>query len=126
MAELPKIVLTAPDRIWLQVCPEDDGCSDSAFGEIERVAEITWRADSIGGVQVEYIRADLVAPSSPSAPIDSSPAYSKPTGEDYEKAIAEAENDICIAVDGWRMAIESLKVRAKALASQRAQAEGSP
>lgn len=50
--ELPKLVRTAPDRIWLQV-GEDADC-DAAFpGD-----EATWCRDHIFDSDVEYVRAD--------------------------------------------------------------------
>jgi hypothetical protein len=52
------VVATAPERIWLQVCVDCDG-SDCAQGSFPSDHEgITWCQDSIGGVQVEYVRAD--------------------------------------------------------------------
>lgn len=54
---------TAPERIWLQV---DAGASTSVEGAIcgqdEPFSEdgVTWCSESVGGLEVEYIRADLV------------------------------------------------------------------
>ena len=59
---------TAPKHIWLQVnpnaCVDDDGTvedQDEPFpGE-----EVTWCWESIGGLEVEYVRADLVRAAMP-------------------------------------------------------------
>lgn len=51
----------APQVIFLQIDPEneDPAGRDQAFNAGE---EITWCADSIGGIEVKYIRADLAVP----------------------------------------------------------------
>jgi hypothetical protein len=53
-----KVVATAPESIWLQVCVDCDGsdCAQEPFPSNHD--GITWCQDSIGGVQVEYVRAD--------------------------------------------------------------------
>lgn len=55
---------TAPKRIWLQVNP--DAREDAETGGVEGDDEpfpdgdVTWCWHSIGGLEVEYVRADLV------------------------------------------------------------------
>lgn len=49
-----KIVRTAPERIYLQI-GEDQPLWDEHFDDGE---EVTWCADSIGGVEIPYVRAD--------------------------------------------------------------------
>ena len=57
---------TAPDRIWLQINP--DAAADYDDGSIEDGDlpfpddDVTWCRDSIGGLEVEYIKADLLVP----------------------------------------------------------------
>ena len=55
---------TAPKRIWLQVNPEAmvDEETGSVEGDDEPFPgeEVTWCWHSIGGLEVEYVRADLV------------------------------------------------------------------
>jgi len=48
---------TAPERIWLQIDP-DTPLSDSSDPFPEDLDGITWCADSVGGLEVEYVRAD--------------------------------------------------------------------
>lgn len=56
---VPRLVATAPEKIWLQVDPDSGELMDSDFGEQFHNDAITWCADSIGGSQVKYVRADL-------------------------------------------------------------------
>lgn len=55
---------TAPEKVWLQVNP--DARTDPETGEVEDSdmafpeGNVTWCASSIGGLEVEYVRADLV------------------------------------------------------------------
>jgi hypothetical protein len=54
---------TAPKRIWLQVNPDawaddDDNVEDQ--DEPFPAEDVTWCPHSIGGLEVEYVRADLV------------------------------------------------------------------
>lgn len=55
---------TAPKRVWLQVNP--DAREDAETGRVEGDDEpfpgrdVTWCWHSIGGLEVEYVRADLV------------------------------------------------------------------
>lgn len=53
-----KTTKTAPERIWLQV---DTGAHPDEYGEPfpADTQEVTWSADSIGGVEVAYVRADI-------------------------------------------------------------------
>lgn len=52
---LPKVVSTAPKRIWLDL-GFDPTLEDAAFSELH---EITWSSDNASGHGVEYVRADL-------------------------------------------------------------------
>lgn len=56
--------LSAPAKIWLQVDPNGD--EDDRSEPIKYVDEMTWCAESVGGQEIAYIRADLAAP--PAAP----------------------------------------------------------
>lgn len=56
----PKLIKTAPKRIWLQIDTEDasyygDPFPDSSDGEV------TWCDYPQGGTEVGYVRADIVA-----------------------------------------------------------------
>ena len=52
-----KITETAPKRIWLQVCADEyPGDRDDEF---PNDAEVTWCAEELGGLEIEYVRADL-------------------------------------------------------------------
>jgi hypothetical protein len=54
---LPELDRTAPERIWLQINP--DGCASERDEPFPYGEEVTWCQDSVGGLQVEYVRADL-------------------------------------------------------------------
>ena len=60
---------TAPKRVWLQVNPE--AMLDEETGGVEGddepfpQEEVTWCWHSIGGLEVEYVRADLVRAAMP-------------------------------------------------------------
>ena len=56
--QVPHVVSTAPDRIFLQVA-DDDIYMDESFPEDE--SEVTWCAQSTLPCEVEYVRADLFA-----------------------------------------------------------------
>ncbi len=62
MSDVPKLVATAPERIWLQVC-DDESCRDEEFPEnyAHPDVEVTWSAEQHyeGGAEVAYVRADL-------------------------------------------------------------------
>ena len=47
---------TAPERIWLQISDND---VDAALPFPENTWDVTWCADSVIAVEVEYVRADL-------------------------------------------------------------------
>lgn len=49
---------TAPKRIWLQVDPNAITSENEGFPADH--GGITWCDEEIGGVEVEYVRADLV------------------------------------------------------------------
>ena len=59
-----KTTETAPKRIWLQV---DTGAMPDARDEpFPADSEgVTWQDEEIGGVEVEYVRADLVRAAMP-------------------------------------------------------------
>ena len=66
-----KTTETAPQRIWLQVdidalrsydTDEVYGSDEEFPGEVEGV---TWCSEAIGGLEVEYVRADLVRAAMP-------------------------------------------------------------
>lgn len=55
---LPKVVLTAPERIWLQVSDQEyDKDVDFPID-----SEVTWCQDSVVETEVEYVRKDLAQP----------------------------------------------------------------
>lgn len=51
------LTATAPERIWLQV--DADGDADDRSEPFPNNGEQTWCAESVGGQEVAYIRADL-------------------------------------------------------------------
>ena len=55
----PKVITTAPRRIWLQVS-EDEWDKNEPFPSPS--PDITWCHNSVMDCEVEYIRADLVPP----------------------------------------------------------------
>lgn len=57
---VPEAVRTAPERIWLQIS-DDESDLDEPIDDITN-AGLTWCWHSIGGAEVEYVRADLAAP----------------------------------------------------------------
>ncbi|MDO2950591.1 hypothetical protein [Aeromonas simiae] len=60
LPDCTEVTRTAPERIWLQVS-DNHGDHNEPFptGDELGFSEITWCADSQGGTQVEYLRADL-------------------------------------------------------------------
>ena len=56
VGDVPLLVRTAPERIFLQVA-DDDVYMDESFPEDE--SEVTWCAQPILLCEVEYVRADL-------------------------------------------------------------------
>jgi hypothetical protein len=54
--QVPLVVSTAPERIWLQVA-DDSYSATEAFPDDH--AEITWCQDSVIATEVKYVRADL-------------------------------------------------------------------
>jgi hypothetical protein len=68
---VPVVVATAPERIWLQVAGSDDGYGAGEMFPSDHDG-ITWCQDSIGGVQVEYVRADIHP-----QPASAEPAYDR-------------------------------------------------
>ncbi len=59
MTDVPKVVATAPARIWLHVSA-DPADRDAEFPK-RGGNEVTWCSDTVvnDGAEVEYIRADL-------------------------------------------------------------------
>ncbi len=78
---------TAPARIWLQIDPQGAPV-DCAERFPSDASEVTWCADDVGGVQVEYVRADLASAAQPPALTgdlaeprdDSDRVYDRPVG----------------------------------------------
>lgn len=60
LPDCTEVTRTAPDRIWLHVS-DDHGDHNEPFPTRAELgfSEVTWCADSQGGTQVEYLRADL-------------------------------------------------------------------
>lgn len=58
--KITETIRTAPKRIWLQVS-DDFGDHNEPFPTRDELGnrEVTWCADSVGGTQIEYLRADL-------------------------------------------------------------------
>ncbi len=60
---------TAPKRVWLQVNPDarEDAATGRAEGDDQPFpgGDVTWCWHSIGGLEVEYVRADLVRAAMP-------------------------------------------------------------
>lgn len=56
---------TAPPRVWLQI--DTTGDNDERDDVWPGPEHVTWQDESIGGLEIEYVRADLTAP--PSAPV---------------------------------------------------------
>lgn len=58
-----KIVETAPKQLWLQINPEASRNEDDTFEGADLPfpygEEITWCGERIGGLEIEYTRADL-------------------------------------------------------------------
>lgn len=61
VGDVPKVVQTAPKRIWLQVS-DDAMDADKLFSERD---ETTWCQDSVMACEVPYVRADLASPVPP-------------------------------------------------------------
>lgn len=53
-----EVVITAPERIWLQVGDEEHYSSEPFPNN---TSEVTWCMESVAGCEVPYIRADLFA-----------------------------------------------------------------
>lgn len=54
--------LSAPQKVWLQIDPNGD--AEDRSEAIPRAAwdDLTWHYESVGGQEVEYVRADLARP----------------------------------------------------------------
>lgn len=62
--QVPLCARTAPERIWLQTDINEMRADDPFEND-----GVTWCAESVGGTEVEYIRADLAAaPPQPPGP----------------------------------------------------------
>lgn len=55
--EFDALTPSAPERIWLQINPEDD---DRRWPYPADHDSVSWCWESIGGAEVEYVRSDLV------------------------------------------------------------------
>ena len=55
---VPRVVVTAPERIWLQIS-EDKMDQHEDFPAND---EVTWCRDSVVSCEVEYVRKDLARP----------------------------------------------------------------
>ena len=66
--ELPELDRTAPERIWLQI--DSDGRYDDRNRPFpsDANADVTWCADQVGGLEIEYIRADATVAMRAQAP----------------------------------------------------------
>lgn len=51
---------TAPDRIWLQI--DTSASSNDREEPWPSCDGVTWQDESVGGLEIQYVRADLVAP----------------------------------------------------------------
>ena len=60
LPDCTEVTRTAPKTIWLQVS-DDFGDHNEPFPTRDELGnrEVTWCADSVGGTQIEYLRADL-------------------------------------------------------------------
>lgn len=60
LPDCTEVTRTAPKRIWLHVS-DDFGDHNEPFPTRDELGnrEVTWCADSVGGTQIEYLRADL-------------------------------------------------------------------
>lgn len=55
----PPLDASMPERIWLQIDTEGDP-NDRAEPFRGHISDLTWCAESIGGLEVEYVRKDLL------------------------------------------------------------------
>lgn len=85
----PEVVLSAPQKIWLQVSDEEAHIAETFPATDEGV---TWCRDSVLACEVEYVRADLATPPS-AAPVSMA---------EFEKAL----DDFYDAETAWAMALE--------------------
>lgn len=51
---------TAPERIWLQI--DTFASSNDRSEPWPGADDVTWQDESIGGLEIQYVRADLVVP----------------------------------------------------------------
>ena len=66
MKDTPALDASMPPMIWLQIDTEGDNEADRDEPMPEDALDnVTWCRDSIGGVEVEYVRADLVRAAMP-------------------------------------------------------------
>ena len=59
MANHDVLTSTAPEKIWIQVDPAGDANNRSEEFPSTPTDNMTWCADSVGGQEVEYRRADI-------------------------------------------------------------------
>lgn len=66
MKDTPALDASMPPMIWLQIDTAGDNEADRDEPMPEDALDnVTWCRDSIGGVEVEYVRADLVRAAMP-------------------------------------------------------------
>ena len=54
-----KLDATAPARIWLQI--DTDGSNEDRQADWPGTEGVSWYDEPIGGLEIEYVRADLVS-----------------------------------------------------------------
>lgn len=66
MKDTPALDASMPPMIWLQIdtAGDNEADRDEPFPE-EALDNVSWYRESIGGVEVEYVRADLVRAAMP-------------------------------------------------------------
>lgn len=66
MKDTTALDASMPPRIWLQIdtAGDNDADRDEPF-PAENLSEVSWHWEQIGGVEVEYVRADLVRAAMP-------------------------------------------------------------
>lgn len=72
LAQQPVTALdaSAPPRLWLQIDPDGDPNDRSEPIPRDNWDELTWHYESVGGLEVEYVRADLASPQPAPQPVE--------------------------------------------------------
>lgn len=73
------LTATAPEHIWLQI--DTYGDPNNRSTPFPQDGDVTWCRDSVGGVEVEYVRADLASAAQPAVPPGWRLVPEKPTDE---------------------------------------------